>query len=323
MNTAFQYFMVIAEEKSISAASRRLFLSPQNLNNYVHRLETEYGTLFIRKPQFRLTPIGTALYHTLQQIMVLENSLDSQIQTLKTDGYGYLRVGIHSTRGRMLLPYIIPAFRKRCPDVFLAFIDDSNVNLEKLLTKGELDIFLGIDLERDSDFTYIPLQKEPIFFVASTDMLLANGILPDAAMIHSSELERFPFLVSPSSSTFRKKIHLYCKSVGIYLREAVCISDFELQLMLAAKGQGACFCPQMLFGTINTLNKSADEGSILHALKVEKLTMSSELQLVTHRLAHPSKALTEFIRVFQEEFPDKYYRNITFTSLDSSPLSRS
>ncbi len=316
MTTALQYFMVIVEEQSISAAAHRLFLSQQNLNNYVHRLEQEYGTLFTRKPQFRLTPIGSTLYHTLQKIKVLESSLDSQIAALKTNGSGgYLRIGIHSTRARMLLPHIIPAFRKKCPDVFLDFVYDNVINLEKLLTNGDIDLFLGVDPEMNSDFDYISLHKEPIVFVASTNMLLANGILPDAEMIRCKELERFSFLVSPSFSAFRKKISLFCKSTGIYLNEIICISDFELQLMLAAKGQGACFCPQMLLGTINNLNQSATEGSRLHAFKVENLTMISDFQLVTHRLAHKTTALTELIQSIQDEFPEKYYQNMHFDTL--------
>lgn len=74
MKTAFEYFMVVAEEKSISRAAERLYLSSQNLSNYIKRLESEYGILFLRKPQFRLTPAGQALLTALRQISVLEKT---------------------------------------------------------------------------------------------------------------------------------------------------------------------------------------------------------------------------------------------------------
>ena len=83
MNTSFEYFMAVVEEESISRAAQKLFLSPQNLNNHIHRLEKAYGTLFIRKPQFQLTPVGQMLYQTLQQIAVQDSGprgMDSNAQ---------------------------------------------------------------------------------------------------------------------------------------------------------------------------------------------------------------------------------------------------
>ena len=59
MFTNYHYFLVLAEEGSISRAAERLFVTHQCLSKYISNLETEYGvTLFERKPVFTLTYAG-------------------------------------------------------------------------------------------------------------------------------------------------------------------------------------------------------------------------------------------------------------------------
>lgn len=310
MKTSFEYFMVIAEEKSISRAADRLYLSSQNLSNYIKRLESEYGILFLRKPQFKLTPAGQALLTALRQISVLEKNLDSQIRQLKTGSYGYLRVGLHSTTARMLLPSIIPAYRKLCPDIFLDFYYHPVVKLEELLLNGDIDLFFGVDTTRRAEFTYIPLQKEPIYFIASKALLKVAGIAPNQIEIQKKELSAFSYLLSPPTSSFRKKIDSFCTMHGIQLTEIVRLSDFELQLMLAAENQGACFCPKRLLGKMAELNSHQPDEKKLCAMTVESLNFYSELALVTHRLAKHTPALETFIQVFEDEFPVHYYQKL-------------
>ena len=58
MKTA-HYFIAIAEEKSISKAAKRLYLSQPTLSSYLRKLESSVGTpLFYRDKTLSLTPAG-------------------------------------------------------------------------------------------------------------------------------------------------------------------------------------------------------------------------------------------------------------------------
>lgn len=58
-----EYFLTLAEEKNITHAAKRLYVSQQCLSAYLKELEEEYGVqLFYRKPQFMLTPAGETFY---------------------------------------------------------------------------------------------------------------------------------------------------------------------------------------------------------------------------------------------------------------------
>ena len=304
MNASFEYFMAVVEEENISRAAQKLFLSPQNLNNHIHRLEKTYGTLFIRKPRFQLTPVGQVLYQTLQQIAVLEKNLDARVSECRTDGYGYLRIGIHATRARMLLPYVIPAFRGKYPAVFLDFIYKSQEELEQMLRNGELDAVVGVDSDSDAAFVCHRLFQEPIFFVATRRMLMENGVDPEGDKIRVSQLTRFQYMLSPPQSRIRKKIDRFCKENGLSLNESVRISDYELQLMLASETVGACFCPRMLLRRMSEMNRMAAEENRLCALPIESFAYGFDLCLLTHRLVKPTVALKNFITVFQQELSD-------------------
>ena len=58
-----RYFVTIAQERSITSAARKLFVSQQSLSGQLKKLEEEAGTpLFYREVPLRLTPAGEVLY---------------------------------------------------------------------------------------------------------------------------------------------------------------------------------------------------------------------------------------------------------------------
>lgn len=76
MTTGMEYFLVLAEEQSISRAAQHLFVTQQSMSQQVKRLEQLYcAKLFTRRPRFQLTAAGEALLSTARQIRILEQGL--------------------------------------------------------------------------------------------------------------------------------------------------------------------------------------------------------------------------------------------------------
>lgn len=62
----YRYFLVLAEEKNISRAADRLFITHQNLSKYLSNLEKECGVILCqRKPVFTLTYAGQLLLQAM------------------------------------------------------------------------------------------------------------------------------------------------------------------------------------------------------------------------------------------------------------------
>ena len=83
MNIADLIFLYAAEEKSISKAASRAFVSQQCASKHIQNLESRYGVPLIqRRPHFALTEAGQALFATLQQIHLLESGVAEHIAEL-------------------------------------------------------------------------------------------------------------------------------------------------------------------------------------------------------------------------------------------------
>lgn len=306
MTTSLQYFLLIAKEQSIVRAAEQLYISPQNLSNHMKRLEKEYGTLFERYPHFRLTPAGEALVETLQKIDILECGLSDRLKELNEEMIGEISIGIHPLRARGVLPRVLPAFAEEFPNVHVTVRSQNMVKNIQMLQSGDINAFFGIDTPALDEFTIIPLASEAIFFVASSEMLKSHGIAPDTETITPEELTGFSYLLSPQDSQFRSKINQFCNETGVVLKEKVTVSDFSLQLALAAQGLGACFTPDTFLPILDTLNQDLPPEKSLRALDVEGLSAVTRLSLVLHSMAYRSAPINGLIRAFQNAFKEGY-----------------
>ena len=82
MKTA-HYFIAIAEEKSISKAAKRLYLSQPTLSSYLRKLESSVGTpLFYRDKTLSLTPAGEVYIKGVRKIVAINNKMYREIEDI-------------------------------------------------------------------------------------------------------------------------------------------------------------------------------------------------------------------------------------------------
>ena len=303
MTVSQRYFMVVAKEKSVAAAAEILYTTPQNLSNHIKRLEQEYGILFTRYPHFKLTDAGEVLLETLKQIAVLEKALSVKLDELRKEEHGHIRIGIHSTRARILLPSVMKEFRKHFPYVFVEFFYQGMPENVDMLLRGDIDLCFGLDPQYHSELSYIAVDDDPIFCVVSSSLLKQERIVPHDNTLRAKDLEKLPFLLSPDSSNIRTAIDTYCDRKEVILPKSTIISDFELQMILAAENMGACFCPKMLLQKMKEINSSIVPENQLTAFRVEGLSETSKLYVVLHKAAYRSKALRCLVDSIRRYFP--------------------
>lgn len=297
MNPAESYFMVVVQEQNISRAAERLYLSQQNLSNCIKRLEAQYGTLFRRKPHFQLTPAGEALYNTLRQIQVLESSLQTRLEEIKNNDIGTIRFGIPPTRGRLLFPKLMRRFRKQFPYTQVELVLDETEQLEQQLLRGELDLILGIDAAPHPELVSSVTIKENIYLVVSQRLLADCGI----RVFEWERLADLPFLLNPPISHLRKEVDRFFRHQAITPRRSTTVGDFELQLILAAQEEGACFCNQMMLHKMEEINQSLPEENRLTAFVLPNEMFFSGLSIVRHRFGAKSSALETFAALLAEQ----------------------
>lgn len=313
MNISLRYFLVVAEEMSISRAAEKLFVTQQCISSHIKKLEQLYqAELFIRRPTFQLTPEGQALQRNLLRQRILEDALSDELEELKAQRINRIRLGIHNTRASILLPAVIRDFRREFPNVLIEIYQGNTSTFETLLLDGKLDIFLATDTAELPEFRCTFLQREPIFLVSSASFLKDHGMESTITShtISPSLISRFSFISSPENSYLQSKIDNWLLKQKISIQKQIVVGTYQIQLMLAAQNVGACFCPQMFLKMVHELNQNISENDRLVPLLVDGFDLSTELSIITHRDAYQSIVLQRFSEIFQQAISLSLSKNV-------------
>ena len=300
MNISMEYFLLVAQEQSISRGAKRAMVSQQDMSNHIRRLEKQYGRLFDRRPKFALTPAGQAVLDTYLQVRMLERSLDETLQDLKESTAGTIRLGMHIARARILLPKVMERFAAQYPGVSLEVTHGDTAAFEQMLEQGEQHLFFGINPAMHSSFHARSIGREPVCLIAAEKLL--NRCFPNAAIpdiLSPDQLQRLPLIFSPTVSTTQLQIADFFQRRQLNLRPKVVAGDFDLQLRLAIRGIGGCFCPQMHLSEAQRFSSPDDHS--LRRLFVEGLELWNDLKIIRNKRMYHPHYLEVFESILEQE----------------------
>lgn len=137
-----QYFLTVADEHSISAAARKLYIAQPSLSQYIGRIEESVGApLFKRTPNgLELTDVGQQFYITAMKTESLWKNFTSNLKAPDSQKEGNISFGITFQLGMRVLPDILIKFNRQFPKMNCYVYDKNHVELEKSLLNGELDL---------------------------------------------------------------------------------------------------------------------------------------------------------------------------------------
>lgn len=137
-----EYIIVIAQEKNLSKAAERLYVSQPALSRFLLKLETQAGlSLFERKKRQLVPTLAGELYlDTARKMLQLDQDLERQLKKLRECTHGKLTIGITPGRGHTVLPRVLPDFQEKYPDYELTILEEDVQTLEQQLQAGALDL---------------------------------------------------------------------------------------------------------------------------------------------------------------------------------------
>lgn len=136
------YLTTVAEEKSITKASAKLFIAQSALSQCVQRVEKELGAeLFVRTPAgVRPTAEGNCFLKFASNTLLEQRNMLKQLQDIRNNGSGEVRVGLTGTQATYVLPHFLPQFKKQYPNIDVILVEESSTVIEEKLVSGEIDI---------------------------------------------------------------------------------------------------------------------------------------------------------------------------------------
>ncbi|MCI7402935.1 MULTISPECIES: LysR family transcriptional regulator [unclassified Pyramidobacter] len=297
----YNYFITLAEEKNISRAAERLFISHQCLSKYLKNLEQEYRvTFFERSPRLKLTVAGEAMLNMLRQVQFLERNLESQLDDIRQSRRGIIRLGTTEGRYRILFPDLLSQFKKIYPDVLLEVSYATSEQLTESVLKNELDIVLmNKSFVNRSQLTVQPLLDERIYLVISDNMLeqYFPERYPECRELFAAEgadlkmFQHVPFILNRKSFNSRIMLDSYLQAHNLHLNCVMELTQLDLHFMMSARDYAASFCWSMYIPLIRRMNR-ADPERHLNVFPVKGVEALNHMVLVTQE----GKILPEYGR---------------------------
>lgn len=310
-----RYFLITAEEMSITKAARRLYISQQALSAHIANLEKEFGLpLFNRSPSFSLTYGGKCLLEAGKQILEIRKRLDQEMDEILGELRGELRIGISYTRGQSLLPYILPKYIKRYPLMEIILKEDSSEVLNNLLIHGEIDLVLSSDPILPDIAHAIPLCKERVLLAVPRDFLetLYGTQADQMAEVYRSGVRLnafadFPFIMLKQGDRVRTVLDEALYREGITPNILLETDNVQTAFALAGQGMGLTAYPEMFVTSLY----STFPGSLQNRLSLFPISDLPEETLYAglRRFQKPSPAAAAFLSELQALIADSPFRS--------------
>jgi len=220
-----QVFICITQEKTITAAAEKLFLSKPAVSMSLSELEKQLGhPLFERKNnRLFINDCGKQLL-PLADEQIERSKLIGTLFTESKQLNGKLHIGASNTLGNHLLPFLLADFRKQFNHHNQSLLIDNSQTISEQIKEYELDIGLVEANLFDGKLNSIKWLQDEMVIVCSAD-----HILSDEKYLNIQDLENQQWILREQGSGTRaffinqigRKLSNYQISLALKSTEAI------------------------------------------------------------------------------------------------------
>jgi DNA-binding transcriptional LysR family regulator len=232
------YFSVVAQEKQITAAAKRLYLSQPVLSYQLKQLEKSLGVKLFRRTArgIQLTPAGVVLDNYATRIVNLSETAKDKVSEMGTGAYGDLNLGVVSSSTGYMESRDWADFIANSQKVTLHIYEANTYQVVDMLADHIVDLALVRAPFNKQGLETMPLQKDKMSVVSRDE------IVYDTAL----SLKQ---LATQRLIVYRRFLH-HLKQVfefqGLKPDFAVICDDARTALACARMGMGAAILPQSI-----------------------------------------------------------------------------
>ncbi|WP_413362411.1 LysR family transcriptional regulator [Lysinibacillus sp. 3P01SB] len=171
----YQILQRVAEAQSFTKAARQLGLTQSAVSHAVSNLEKEFGFPLIHRSRssVTLTSDGHTMLIAMRKVLQAEEQLQQEASRINGLTKGTVRVGLISSISTKWMPTIIRLMEQEYPGIRIELREGDYYQIEKWLIAGEIDCGF-LNRPSSKQFQYIPLIKDPMLCIISSDSPLYN-----------------------------------------------------------------------------------------------------------------------------------------------------
>ena len=289
----YKIFYEVAKNKSISAASKNMYISQPAISKAIKNLETDLGVvLFYRTLNGTvLTEKGQELFEYVEEAFNNFRAAEKKMNENKNLEKGSLSVGIPSHIASFYLMNRIVKFHEKYSKIDVTVVNRPSSELLKLLENNEIDFVIDTMSFKDEldCFNVKKLTTLSHCFVALKD----SELVEEKEEYSLSDLSKVPLILPVFHSSHRQHLDSLAKDNNVSLENILSIETSELIYSMVKKGLGVGY---ILYDMVKL---DIDNG------KLKQIKVKEQLPQVPLNLIYREKNLTEAPLRFINEFLNK------------------
>lgn len=305
-----EYVLALAEERNLTRAANRLFISQPTLTSYINRLENELGIkLFDRTVQpIQVTEAGLIYIEDKKRIQSHELALKYKLETLKLKSCQF-SVGVPPVRSAYDMPEVIEEFIKKYPDVNINVDNRLEEDIEKDILTGKVDVAIGMLTTAYPGIHYECIQENKMYllvprkFSCVSHLSLDEGTFFCPYLLDAEHLNELTMLLPRTGGGHYRMAAVMMEKYGIVPRNTFRSSNLNLLYQLAGKGVG------FLFATPEPFMNAYPQYTEKLAFCVLQREWQVQKTYIGYLDENPNKEmLQDFVRMLKENQKEKKFQ---------------
>lgn len=294
----------IAREGSITAASKKLFVSQPALSQLVKNVETELGApLFERGGnRLKLTHAGELYLNSAHAILTIDNNLRAQIADSKDEIYDEFRLGISTQRGLQLLPFVVPRFTELYPHVKIVLHEEGSDILEQLVMRNQCDVAFLTTTKKSNGLRYVLIENERIVLIAAKNTDLARRF-PDGSTIDITDAQNEKFISMNSDHSIRQIQNRLFEENNLHPHIILETHNMEAAKSVAAHAGAVFLIPHVY------VPENVPERSMIHIYNIANVNCERHYYFCCQKDMYINRYQKDFLRIVCEQLRVPYALN--------------
>lgn len=246
------YILAVADNKSVTEAANKLYISQPSLSYIISKVEDELGVkLFYRKTNpITLTYAGQLYVETAREILGKMENLKRQLNDVGIGEKGQINIGIPTERAGYMLPKVLEKFNEQYPEMEVRLMESRSSAMLEELDKGKISLAVlpGRDEDYPANMMCEQIYKENILLIGGDNSISKDLIVGEHADgLLQADLKRMkqsPFIILQKGHYIRKKTDRIFKKAGFVPKNVTEVSSNISAALLARAGIGIALVPE-------------------------------------------------------------------------------
>ncbi|MFD2488932.1 LysR family transcriptional regulator [Amycolatopsis jiangsuensis] len=242
----------LAQHGSVAAAAAALHVTPSGVSQQLAKLEREAGQELLepRGRGVRLTRAGQVLAAHAERVLAQLAQARTDLELLREDVLGPLRIGAIPTCVHALLPPALAALGEQHPRLEVTLREgEAEVTLPQVLS-GDLDVAV-VESWADLPATVPPSAAHVTLFSDVADLALPAGHrLAHRRVVDLAEVDDIPWIAWTAGTGCHEWLVHVLRAQEVEPRISCTVGGYATQLALVAGNAGAALVPRLARGPV-------------------------------------------------------------------------